>query len=248
VSRVLIIPAAGSGSRLRSRVPKVLFPVAGRPMIDRLLDLYLPVVDRVIVVVHPAFEERVRTHCAGRGPTVEFAVQNQPTGMLDAILIPAEAARSAGPRDVWITWCDQIAVETATIERLAAWADRDTEAALIFPTLWRPDPYIHYERDASGSIHRVLHRREGDPMPDDGEGDIGLFHLSADAFFRLLPAFASEARAAAGTGERNFLPFIPWLGGRAPVRTFPATSMIESIGVNAPEDVERVEAHFHRGG
>lgn len=217
-------------------------------MIDHLLDLYLPVVDRVIVVVHPSFETRVRDHCAGRGPALEFNVQDRPTGMLDAILIPAAAAHRVGPRNVWITWCDQIAVEAVTIDRLAAWADRDTAAALIFPTLWRPDPYIHYERDASGSIHRVLHRREGDPMPDDGEGDIGLFHLSADAYFRLLPAFATEARAAAGTGERNFLPFIPWLDGRAPVRTFPATSMIESIGVNAPEDVERVEAHLNRGG
>ena len=126
-------------------------------MIDHLLDLYLPVVDRVIVVVHPSFETRVRDHCAGRGPALEFDVQDRPTGMLDAILIPAAAAHRVGPRDVWITWCDQIAVEAVTIDRLAAWADRDTAAALIFPTLWRPDPYIHYERDASGSIHRVLH-------------------------------------------------------------------------------------------
>ena len=52
-TRLLVIPAAGLGSRLGAGVPKVLVPVAGVPMLDRLLDLYRSAVDRVVVVAVP---------------------------------------------------------------------------------------------------------------------------------------------------------------------------------------------------
>ena len=45
-----------------------------------------------------------------------------------------------------------------------------------------------------------------------------------------------------GTGERNFLPFIPWLAGRKPVVTFPCTDPMEALGINTPEDLQQVEA------
>ena len=82
------------------------------------------------------------------------------------------------------------------------------------PTVRKADPYIHLERDGAGRISRVLHRREGDVMPQIGESDMGLFALSAEACFHLLPQFASEVVTGAGTGERNFLPFIPWVAQR----------------------------------
>ena len=61
---MMIIPAAGRGSRLQSSMPKVLYPVAGRPMIDYLLELYAPFVDRFVLVLHPSFAEEVERHCA----------------------------------------------------------------------------------------------------------------------------------------------------------------------------------------
>jgi bifunctional UDP-N-acetylglucosamine pyrophosphorylase / glucosamine-1-phosphate N-acetyltransferase len=244
VNRALIIPAAGRGTRLQASIPKVLFPVNGRPMIDYLFDLYRAVVDRFVLVLNPDFVSDVEAHCSGNGLGIEYEVQETPTGMLDAILIPHRSLKSQGLTDVWITWCDQIAVRPATVQTLAAWAARDREAAMIFPTFAQPQPYIHLERDATGTIRKILQRREGDVMPEQGEADMGLFHLSADGYFRLLPAFAAEAPAATATRERNFLPFAGWLSGKASVRTFPGTAAIESIGVNSPDDLRRVEAYL----
>src|SRR4030095_4927536 len=90
-----LIPAAGRGSRLGASMPKVLFPVNGRPMIDYLLDLYAPVVDGFVLVVHPSAEGMVRAHCRARSTAVEYDVQTEPTGMLDAILIPSACGGSA---------------------------------------------------------------------------------------------------------------------------------------------------------
>jgi bifunctional UDP-N-acetylglucosamine pyrophosphorylase/glucosamine-1-phosphate N-acetyltransferase len=244
MNRVMIIPAAGRGSRLGSSIPKILFPVDGRPMIDHLLARYQSAVSRFILVLGPGFADEVMAHCAGSPLRIDYAIQAEPTGMLDAILIPHDVVRQQAPSDVWITWCDQIAVSSASVEALSDSSERDPVAEVILPTLWKKQPYIHFERDEDGIIRRVLHRREGDAMPDLGEGDIGLFRLSLPAYLRLLPEFAREASSATATGERNFLPFIPWLRARGRVVTFPAGSFIESIGVNAPEDLALVEAHF----
>lgn len=242
--RRLVIPAAGRGSRLGADVPKVLVPVAGRPMIDWLLDLYRPFVDRATVIVSPDARSAVQEHLRSSALPVAFASQAHPTGMLDAILAAREP-REGGPADrIWITWCDQIGLRPATLRRLADEESRTPEAALVLPTSRRADPYIHLARGEDGRIVRVLHRREGDAMPAEGESDAGLFALSAAAFAELLPQFAREAEPAAGTGERNFLPFIAWLAARRPVVTFPCETPDEAIGVNTPEELALVERHL----
>jgi len=246
VTRVLLIPAAGRGTRLGASTPKLLFPVNGRPMLDYLLDLYAPVVDGFVLVVHPSAEAAVRAHCRGWPRAVEYDVQTEPTGMLDAILIPRERLRRLEAASIWITWCDQIAVHPETIGTLAARSSQHPECVLVFPTVARRAPYIHLVRGAGGKIVEIRQRREGDAMPEVGESDVGLFCLSAAGYHDLLPEFARTDDAGSVTRERNFLPFIPWLSGRAEVRTFPARDEIESLGVNTPEDARRLEAYIGR--
>ena len=241
---IMIIPAAGRGSRLASERPKVLFPVLGRPMLDYLLDRYAPHVGAFAVVVHPSFRTEVERHCAGRPETIAFAVQEEPTGMLDAILIPLEQVRARDPRRIWITWCDQVAVRPETAAALAA---QGGDPALVLPTIHRPEPYIHFARDAAGRIVDVLHRREGDEMPDEGESDIGLFNLSRAAYCELLPEFSQLVGAGSLTAERNFLPFIPWLQRRAEIRTVGVYDEAESVGVNDRDDLRRVESYLRDG-
>ena len=258
MKRVLIVAAAGRGSRLSASLPKLLVPVGGRPMIDLVLDRYARVVDRAIVIVSPAVEVIVRKHFAlaelkfgatgggskfGATAPVDIAVQAEPTGMLDAILTPMEHVETLGPDWVWVTWCDQVAISDATVERLVA-AEAPPAPALSLATARLPHPYVHLVRDGQGRIVGVLQEREGDVMPESGEADSGLFAMSAATYFVHLPAFAAGSVAGAGTGERNFLPFVPWMAGRGLVRTVPVGDATESVGINTPADLQRVEAHL----
>jgi molybdopterin-guanine dinucleotide biosynthesis protein A len=164
--------------------------------------------------------------------------------MLDAILAALPHAEGVHPDRVWVTWCDQLAVRDDTLDDLVREESQAPEPALVMPTHTGVDPYIHFARGDGGRITRVLHRREGDAMPPSGESDIGLFSLSTPAFLDRLVEFAAAAEHGPRTGERNFLPFIPWLAHRAPVVTFPCHDPIEALGINTPEDLARVEAYL----
>ena len=244
MSRVLLIPAAGPGSRLGAAVPKVLVPVGGVAMLDRLRHLYEASVDRVVLVLHPSFAAAVRQHVAAWPLPVTCVIQERPSGMLDAILLAKDAVRAAARDEVWVTWCDQVAVHPITVRRLAETTSAHPEAALVMPTVQQPTPYIHLQRDATGAPTHVFHRREGDPMPEVGESDMGLFALSATTYLERLPAYASEAAVGRVTGERNFLPVIPWLATRYEVVTFPAFDAMEAVGVNTPAELVAVERYL----
>ena len=246
MTRLLVIPAAGRGTRLGLDVPKVMAPVAGRPMIDRLLARYGTVINRFVVVASPAGSKLLTGFLRGRTEAVEIAVQQEPTGMLDAILEAYDLVRQHQPDRVWITWCDQLAVHERTLSRLIDAETAPMEPALILPTCPRTEPYIHFERDSSGLIHRVLQRREGDDMPESGESDIGLFSLSRAAYLRHLRTYADAPAEGESTRERNFLPFIPWLAAFDRVVTFPCTTPVEAIGINTPDELARIEAYLRQ--
>jgi bifunctional N-acetylglucosamine-1-phosphate-uridyltransferase/glucosamine-1-phosphate-acetyltransferase GlmU-like protein len=169
--------------------------------------------------------------------------------MLDAILLAAEDARTPEVKRVWITWCDQIAIHPNTITTLDRMSGDSPDAQVILPTSVQENPYIHLARAPDGRITAILQRREGDAMPPVGESDTGLFSLSPDSYFNLLPRFGKDAVRAAGTRERNFLPFLPWLVQRElRVITFPCTSKMEAIGVNTPDDLVRIEQYLQERG
>lgn len=250
MNRLLLVPAAGRGRRLGGGRPKVLHPVAGLPMIDHLFRLYGSWVDAFVLVVNPRALDEVRSHCETVAPRpVYFETQAEPTGMLDAVLEPIERVRRLWPAWVWVTWCDQICIRPRTVSRLAQCCNSG-DAAVVMPTARRDTPYVHLVRRDDGLITGVLHSREGDAMPVRGEQDTGLFAMSKSCYLEDLPSFARCSDAGGtgeSTGERNLLPFVPWIAQRATVKTLEA-SEFETLGVNDPADVTRAEEILRREG
>ncbi|MGH9311391.1 MAG: NTP transferase domain-containing protein [Vicinamibacterales bacterium] len=241
---MLVIPAAGTGSRLGADLPKLLVPVNAKPMIEHLLTLYAGAADRVVVVVSPAARTQVQAALANTRPAVSLVVQARPTGMLDAILVAEEVVKAAAPRRVLITWCDQVAILPGTIADVVEAARSAPEPAVVMPTCRRDHPYVHLVRDPGGRIVRVLHRREGDDMPAAGESDAGVFDLSLDAYLTLLPQYAASPDVGARTGERNFVPFVARVAAIDRVVTIPCREAEEAVGINTPEELAMLEAHL----
>lgn len=229
------------GSRLGGTTPKFLVPVLGRPMIDWLIELCRPYVDHVVLIVSPAAVALLDGKSWPRGLSVTVGTQAKPTGMLDAVLEAAPHVGAGDAERIWVLWCDQIALDPRTIATLGVRGAAADAAALIMPTCTRAQPYIHFDRDERGTITAVRQRREGDEMPSVGESDAGCFDLSRQAFLEDLPIYSASVPLGSSTGERNLLPFIPWLAGRRQVATFPCLHEVEAIGINTPDELRIVE-------
>ena len=210
-------------------------------MLDYLLTLYAPWMSSVVVVAHPSFADEVRAHLVAQAVAAHDVEQPERTGMLDAVLLAAPVVTRRAPQEVWITWGDQVGVLPMTVARLAERMSERPAPSLALPTVRRHNPYTHFERDAAGTISRFLQRREGDAMPEAGESDMGLFAMPRGVYERELAEYARGAAPGRVTGERNFVPFIPWMAARGRVVTFPCTDEQEAVGVNTPEELQLME-------
>ena len=84
--RLAIVLAAGKGTRMKSDLPKVLFPALGRPLIEYVLDALDGCgIDRIVVVV--GYEaDLIKQALAGR-ENVEFALQAEQNGTGHAVMM-----------------------------------------------------------------------------------------------------------------------------------------------------------------
>jgi bifunctional N-acetylglucosamine-1-phosphate-uridyltransferase/glucosamine-1-phosphate-acetyltransferase GlmU-like protein len=210
-------------------------------MLDHLASRYERWIDRFVVVAAPSAADEIRRRLVTASRPADVVIQEHPDGMLPAILCASRTVAEHRPDQVWITWCDQVGISAGTVAALARELDSNREVALVMPTVRQSPPYIHFSRDASGRIHHVLQRREGHAMPDSGESDAGLFGLTLRTFQDDLAAFTRDAAPGDGTGETNFLPFIPWLAARKPVRTFDVPDAREALGVNTADDLAQMQ-------
>jgi bifunctional UDP-N-acetylglucosamine pyrophosphorylase/glucosamine-1-phosphate N-acetyltransferase len=113
--RAAIILAAGQGTRMKSPLPKVLHPVAGRSMLDHAIDAAEAAgCERIIVVVGDHSPE-VRAHVTKRLGADSIAVQDPPLGTGHAVRA-AEAMLQDFAGQVVITYGDVPLLTAADIE------------------------------------------------------------------------------------------------------------------------------------
>lgn len=247
-----VIPAAGRGSRLGAAGPKLLVPVdGGRTIWDLLQELLEGQADRVHVVLSPsgapAFEARLRGRGARRG-RVTWSVQAQPRGMGDAVFGAWRAWREY--ENVLVLWGDQALLSKGTL-RAVVEAQRAAPApALTLPLVRSAEPYVEYRFDAAGRLAEILQSREGDECRPGGWADVGLFALSTRGLRRAWREHLRARQPGRRTGELNFLPFLAYLarGRRWRVARVEVGDPDESLGVNTPEDLERLRSILSRRG
>ena len=139
-SCLAIVLAAGEGTRMRSRLPKVLHAVAGRSMLGHVLaNVAAAGADRLAVVIGPERED-VAAETRGLAPEAGVFVQRERLGTAHAVLA-ARDALAVGADDVVIAFADTPLVLPETFRRLrAALADGAAVAVLGFEAA-QPEGY-----------------------------------------------------------------------------------------------------------
>ena len=227
--------------------PKILFPVAGRPILEWLLDLVVPICETTVFVLSPDGRDRVEAILERLIPgRYRIAIQAHASGMGDAVQIGA--AEVSTPHTA-VMWGDQVALRPTSVASVARLHAGPLRPHATVPTVFRDAPYIHFERHRDGRIARLLQAREGDAMPARGESDTGFFCFQTQVLRRLLVDFEEQAGARGSrTAEFNLLPVIPFAAETGhTVLTPHVMDVEETIGINTRADAERVEAFLRRG-
>jgi bifunctional UDP-N-acetylglucosamine pyrophosphorylase/glucosamine-1-phosphate N-acetyltransferase len=114
---LVIVLAAGEGTRMRSALPKVLHAVAGRPMVAHVLDAALAAGAAQIAVVIGPDHDKVAAEVRRVAPQAEVFVQAERRGTAHAVLA-ARAALERGFDDVVVMYGDTPLVRPDTLAAL----------------------------------------------------------------------------------------------------------------------------------
>jgi bifunctional UDP-N-acetylglucosamine pyrophosphorylase/glucosamine-1-phosphate N-acetyltransferase len=127
-----VVMAAGAGTRMRSRLPKVAHAIAGRPIVRHVIESARAAgVDECVVVVGGGAGADAVRLAAGDG--VRFAVQHELLGTGDAVARARDAA--GGAEFVLILNGDVPLVLPSTLRRLMAAVDPDDAKNAAVPDL-----------------------------------------------------------------------------------------------------------------
>jgi len=178
-----IVLAAGQGKRMKSSLPKVLHPLAGRPLLHYPVRAAFEAGASEVVVVVGKESEAVRASLAEAfGDKVKTAVQAEPRGTGDAVRCGLPAL-SEGVEATFILYGDTPLVEGEDLRALVT-AIGSHPLSLLSCELEDPKGYGRVVRDGEGRVLRI--REDRDCSPEEKrirEVNAGMY-LARTAFLR----------------------------------------------------------------
>jgi bifunctional UDP-N-acetylglucosamine pyrophosphorylase/glucosamine-1-phosphate N-acetyltransferase len=234
----VVVLAAGQGTRMKSSLPKVLHPVAGRPMVEHVLQAAdsLQPTSITVVVGHQA--EAIQTFLGGR-QRVQFARQVPQLGTAHA-LQQAEPFLAGRTGTLLLLSGDVPLLQAETLVRVLE-THRSTKAAatVVTAVVERPYGYGRVIR-VGGRIARIIEERDASPAQRRvREINSGIYAFDLGPLFEALRTIA--ARNAQGEYYLTDLIGV-YRRRRLPVETVTVDDPGEIRGVNTRSELAEVSA------
>ncbi|HEX7769921.1 MAG TPA: bifunctional UDP-N-acetylglucosamine diphosphorylase/glucosamine-1-phosphate N-acetyltransferase GlmU [Dokdonella sp.] len=153
----VIVLAAGEGKRMKSARPKVLMPLAGRPMLAHVLDTARTLQPARIHVVHGHLGEQVKAALTDLGD-LAWVHQPQQRGTGHAVRL----AMPDVPEDarVLVLYGDVPLIRSDTLRKLL---QLETPLAALVTQLDNPYGYGRVVRDGIGRIRAIVEEKDASP-------------------------------------------------------------------------------------
>ena len=235
----IVILAAGQGKRMKSDLPKVLQPLAGRPLLSHVLDCARALQADTIHVVYGHGGERVRE--ALPDEDIRWVLQDEQLGTGHAV---AQAA-PAIPDDhtVLVLYGDVPLTRAGTLRELLAQASERTLAVLSV-RLDDPAGYGRVLRDGTGSVYRIVEDKDATRKERAvNEANTGVLAARAGALKGWLGRLSND-----NTQGEYYLTDIVALAVRDgfKIEAVVAPTAAEVLGVNDKLQLAEVEAEHRR--
>jgi len=242
-SRIAIaILAAGKGTRLKSRHPKVLHQVAGKALLEHVIAAakrLAPARDIHAIIGHEA--ERVRQAVARTG--VRFVLQARQRGTGHALLVARPALEPY--RHVLVLSGDVPLIRPETLERLLAF-HREQKAAMTILTAEVEDPtgYGRILRRRGDEVAAIVEQKSLRPA------EAGIREINSGIYvFATQPLFAHLAKLTTENAHREYyLTDIAALlhAAREKVVALKAEAPEEILGINTRAELATLDAKLRR--
>jgi bifunctional UDP-N-acetylglucosamine pyrophosphorylase/glucosamine-1-phosphate N-acetyltransferase len=229
----VIVLAAGLGKRMRSDLPKVLHPLAGRPLLAHVIDAARALAPRKIFVVHGHGADKVRAAFPDSG--VDWVLQAEQLGTGHAVL---QALPQLSPdANVLILYGDVPLVRPATLKRLLEGARGGL--AMLTAELADPSGYGRIVRDAAQRVGRVVEQKDATASELAlREVNAGFFCLSA----RRLAPWLSKIGNDNAQKEYYLTDLVALaVADAVPVVAVKAEDQWEVAGVNSMQELAALE-------
>jgi bifunctional UDP-N-acetylglucosamine pyrophosphorylase/glucosamine-1-phosphate N-acetyltransferase len=194
----VLVLAAGKGTRMKSRMPKVLHAVAGRPMIDYVLDVAALVDPATCTVVVGHGAEAVTQALAPRAGRLRFVRQEPQLGTGHALL-QAEAL-FRGVRGTLVLLSGDVPLLRVETLRALLTTHTEARAALTLVTAAVADPagYGRVVRH-EGEVARIVEHRDATPE------ERAIPEINAGIYaFDLEPLFPALSRIGSGNAQGEY--------------------------------------------
>jgi bifunctional UDP-N-acetylglucosamine pyrophosphorylase / glucosamine-1-phosphate N-acetyltransferase len=236
----VVILAAGQGKRMFSDLPKVLHPLAGKPLLGHVIDTGRALGARRLCVVVGHGADKVRGAFEGQAD-LEWAVQAEQLGTGHAVM--QALPHLGGHEPVLVLYGDVPLIGSDTLRDLVAAAGSD-RVALLTQELPQPKGYGRIVRDAAGQVTRIV--EEKDATADERairEVNTGIMVIPRTRLGEWLKGLRSNN----AQGEYYLTDVIAAaVAAGVPVETRQPAAEYESLGVNSKVELARLERHFQR--
>ncbi len=228
---------------MKSDLPKVLQPIAGKPLLAHVVSRARTLAPHAMHVVYGHGGEQVRQAMANEnlpGENLQWALQAEQLGTGHAVMqaMPAIADEDL----VLVLYGDVPLINPETLRQLISSAG---PKAMSLLTVMLPDPtgYGRIVRNARGAIQKIVEQKDASKAQlRIREGNSGIMAVPA----RLLRKWLSKLRNANSQGE-YYLTDIIAMAVKEKIKVTPlvAPSVAEVLGVNDKSQLAELEAH-HR--
>ena len=187
---VAVILAAGKGTRMKSKLPKVLHVVGGKPMLSHVTDVaQVTGAGRMIVVV--GFEsDRVQQEM---GSGLEYAIQAEQLGTGHAVMQVRPLLKDHAGTVLLLCGDTPLLTAGTLLKLLAAHRDSAAAATVLIACPADPSGYGRILRDDSGNVSGIVEQKDASPRQlEIPEVNTGIYCFEAGPLFAALDGLTCD--------------------------------------------------------
>lgn len=241
MEHVAVILAAGKGTRMKSDLPKVAIPLAGKPLLLHVFDNLLQSgVRRFVFVVGYKKEDVISLVPRHEGVDIDFVEQSEQKGTAHALMCCRDTL-GAFQGELLVTCGDMPLIQGETFARLLhGHHENGNMATVLSSQVENPFGYGRLVRDDRGALLRIVEEKDAnDEIRKIREVNTGTYVFRSPDIFDALDKIGN-----ANSQQEYYLPDVVQLfrSAKEPrVGSVITHDSRETAGVNSPEQLKDLE-------